>query len=157
MDIFYIKTSKNDYKSQHNSGLYIVEYVAVNFYKLRNSEIRIINKKPEFKYQNDIHFSISHSDNIAAVCFDNRETGFDIEMIKDRNFMPIADKMKFNLKENTLECFYQNWTAYEAEYKLQKAPKCIYTSKLNDEYIFSIASAENTDIQSELKIFSLQA
>ncbi len=156
MDIFYTNIPKSDYKTQHYAGLYLIEYAAKNVYKLENSEIEIINKKPKFKYSNDVHFSISHTKNIVAVCFDDKELGFDIEQLKERDYIQIAKRMKFDLKENTLECFYKNWTLYEAKYKLHQTPIGIYTAKLNNNYIYSIASSQNTDIQSALKIFCLE-
>ena len=78
MNIFYLYidefyTTGKISKYHHEAGRYILEYVAKNFYKIENSELEIVNDKPKFKHSN-IKFSISHSNNIAAVCFDENST-----------------------------------------------------------------------------------
>ncbi len=151
MDIFYIKIKENHFNSGHEAGRYIIEYAAKNFYNIKNAEIEIINKKPKFLYS-DLKFSISHSKEIAAVCFDTNETGFDIEKINPRDYKSIAQRMKFVLEEDTLEAFYKCWTLYEAEYKLQKEAKYTFTSLLEKNYMMSIASADETNIKSNLRI-----
>jgi phosphopantetheinyl transferase len=155
MDLFYINCENfdgNDLKEkQHNAGRYIVSYVAEKIYKLKNSEIEIVNKKPKFKLEN-IHFSISHSNCYAVVAFDKNPVGVDIEKITERDFLAIAKRMKFELKENTLEDFYCCWTLFEAEYKLQDKAKSTLTIDFKDEYKISVASSTATDIEKNLNI-----
>mgnify|MGYP002627568893 CR=1 FL=1 len=148
MDIFYLNIDKTEVETkrerEYRAGRYLVEYAAKNFYSIGNSEIEVINNKPKFKYSN-IHFSISHSYNIASVCFDKYPVGFDIELIKNRNWKPIAKRMNFNIKENSIEEFYKCWTKYEAEFKLQKKPENIISlipkdNAFNGKYAISIAS-----------------
>ncbi len=139
------------HKKQRNAGRYIIEYAAKNFYNIQNSELEIINNKPKFKYS-DIEFSISHSRCIAAVCFDKNPIGLDIEKILPRDYNSIAERMNFILKENSLEEFYRQWTLYEANYKLNREMKNCYSFTFENEYIISIASADETDIKSNLRI-----
>ncbi len=157
MDLIYLNTDNYNFNKPklHNAGRYIVEYMAKNIYNISNSELEIINKKPKFKFS-DINFSISHSKNIAAVCFASSPVGFDIEKIQVRDFTLISKRMNFKTVENTLDEFYRNWTEYEATYKLQLPSKVIYTSKLTDDYVFSIALPIETDIKKELNIIELQ-
>lgn len=156
MDIFYLFLDKSNFKNEkkyfreHFAGRFIVEYAAKNYFQIKNSEIEIINNKPQFKYS-DIKFSISHSNNVAAVCFDKNPVGFDIEFIKQRNYISIAERMKFNLNENSLEEFYKCWTKYEAEYKLQIEAKSFYSGIFIPHYAFSVASSEISDINIKLK------
>lgn len=151
MDLFYTTCKKFDgntlREKQHNAGRYIVEYVANNIYKLENSELELVNKKPRFKYS-DINFSISHCENYAIVVFDNNPVGVDIEKLAPRDFEAIAKRMKFELKENTLGSFYETWTIFEAKYKLQQEAKNVLTIDFMQEYKISVASskAEKIDL-----------
>lgn len=155
MDLFYINCEsfkgKNLKEKQHNAGRYIVTYVAEKIYKLKNNEIEIINKKPKFKFS-DIHFSISHSDCYAIVAFDKNPVGLDMEKITERDFLSIAKRMKFELKEETLNDFYRCWTLFEAKYKLQQEAKSTFTIDFKDEYKISVASSIATDILKDLNI-----
>lgn len=152
MDIFYLFLDKSEFKDEkkylreHKSGRFIVEFAAKNYFQIKNPEIEIVNEKPRFKYS-DIEFSISHSHNIAAVCFDKNPVGFDIEFIKERDFLPLARRMKFEMKENSLEEFYKYWTMYEAEYKLQCKAKSIYNEFFMEKYAISAASSVNENIK----------
>ena len=70
--------------------------------------------KPYFSEIPELHFSISHSEELIAIAFSDSNCGVDIEKIKLREFKRIADRMKFNAE--TLGEFYQEWTKYEATY-----------------------------------------
>lgn len=152
MDLLYLNidnfnfNSENKHQKQHKAGRYIIEYAAKNIYNIENPEIIIINKKPKFKYS-DIQFSISHSNNIAAVCFDKYPLGFDIEHITNRNYIKIAKKLNFKMKENSSEEFYKLWTLYEAEIKLQNKYQYSHTDNFLNNYIFSIVSNNNFSIE----------
>ena len=150
MDLFYTSCHKfegNTLKEkQHNAGRYIVNYVAKNIYKIENSELELVNKKPKFKYSN-YHFSISHCKEYVIVVFDTKPVGTDIEKITQRNFEAIAKRMNFKLKENTIESFYEAWTVFEAKYKLQQEAKSILTIDFMDEYKISVASNNTTEIK----------
>jgi len=64
------------------------------------------------------HFSISHSEDLIAIAFSDSNCGVDIEKIKLREFTKISERMGFEAE--TLGEFYQEWTKYEALYKLGK-------------------------------------
>ncbi len=173
MDLFYLYIKNFDFKSVsephsadgspfeskcsslHEAGRYILEYAAKNFYDIKNTELEIINKKPEFKYSG-IKFNISHSKDIAAVCFDKNPVGFDIEKILPLDYKAIAKRMNFKLKEESLEEFYKFWTMYEAKLKLQNNVNHCISQKLNKEYIFSVVSIEyfNIDRIEEIKFIN---
>ena len=148
MDLYYINCNEFEGETlkqkQHNAGRYIVEYVAKNVLNLENSEIIIENKKPKFKHS-DIKFSISHSDCWAVVGFSNNEIGIDIEKMQDRDYKAIAKRMKFELKEDSLNDFYRCWTIFEAEYKLQQKAKSVKTIDFEKEYKISVASVSLID------------
>ena len=150
MDLFYTTCDKfagdTLREKQHNAGRYLVEYVAKNVYKIENSELEVVNKKPKFKFV-DLHFSISHCHNYAVVVFDKNPVGVDIEKITPRNFEAVAKRMKFELKENTLSAFYEAWTIFEAKYKLQEDANSVLTIDFMDEYKISVASNNTTEIK----------
>lgn len=156
MELFYLLTDKSEFKDKtlHEAGRYVVNYAAKEYYNINNYDMEIINNKPQFK-TNPIKFSISHTKNIAAVCFDSDEVGFDIEIIRKRDFELISKRMKFNTITNTPEEFYENWTKYEAEYKLHFPVKSRYTAKFLDKYFMSIVSNKNKEIEKSLKIIEV--
>ena len=123
MDLYYIsienlnKNKKLAHSLQHDLGCKIVEYAAKNIYDIKNPEIEVVNSKPQFKYSKK-QFSISHSNNIVIAGFDDSPIGVDIEYIKSRDFISIAERMSFNMEEDSLDEFYKLWTQYEAKYKL---------------------------------------
>ena len=156
MDIFYTNSNnfegKNNYYKGHFAARAIIEYCAKNIYNIENPELEIVNNKPKFKYS-DINFSISHSGEIAAVCFDKNPVGFDIEKIKNRNYKSIAKRMNFSLEEDSLEAFYKCWTQYEAAFKLQNEVKYRFSEKLSANYVFSIASIQKINPESIQELF----
>lgn len=93
-----------------------------------------------------MEFSISHCQNYAVVVFNKTLVGIDIEEIAPRDFSAIAKRMKFELKENTLESFYEAWTFYEAKYKLQKGVKNSLTIDFADKYKLTVASSSDKEI-----------
>ena len=115
-------------------GTYFAEFTQrqLRRRKLNDKE----NGKPEFK-SGGIYFSISHSENLLAVCFDEYPCGIDIEFMKDRNLKDISKYYGQEFK--TLENFYKFWTKQEAEYKLgEKAKYCKSLSIKN--YYFTVVS-----------------
>ena len=59
--------------------------------------------------------------------------------------------MNFNCN-NEIE-FYQDWTRFEAEYKLSKDPKSLKFCKL-DDYIMCVVSSQETE---EFNLYTLTA
>ena len=138
MDIFVIKTSRiNEFNQDllkefqkkeisnqktwetHCFTYLMLDKILKSVYKIENREVLFENKKPKLK-SNEKHFSISHSEEYIAIAFSDYKCGIDIEKIKNRDFKKISDRMHFNAK--TLQEFYQEWTRFEAEYKLNKTP-----------------------------------
>lgn len=148
MDIFYTYSDdipkKDMYSLHHLTGRKLLEYCAKNIYKIENPELQIINNKPFFKYSNK-QFSISHSKNIVLVGFSDFPLGVDVEYISKRDYIAIAKRMNFLLKENTLGEFYRCWTLYEAEFKLGCAYSCSKSFKIEGNYMLSVVSANKFD------------
>lgn len=174
MDIFFVNSNifnnteiewiiqnfGNDYKSlkrleEYALSRFVVKSIAENFYKKNNSDIAIKNKKPYF-IDNDLHFSISHSNDIILAAFDSENIGADIEFIKNRNFEKIFDYYKLNPAKKDAETFYRFWTEYEAEFKLQEIPQSKLSVRLLPDYMLSVASNHSFDIKRMLKIYELK-
>jgi hypothetical protein len=155
MEIFFKFVKKPDNKKLHKEGRNIIKLVAKDYYNIENPEVRIKERKPYFKYS-DLKFSISHSRDIVAVCFDENEVGFDIEKIKECDYLEIAKWMRFRLVEKTIEEFFDKWTQFEAKYKLQDITNYIYTQSFLDKYSISVASKETTEIKEKLKIYEIK-
>ena len=86
-------------------------------YGIENREIVFEDKKPML-LDGGKYFSISHSEDLIALAFSDFNCGVDIEKIKLREFVSISERMGF--EANTLGEFYEEWTKYEANYKLGK-------------------------------------
>lgn len=116
---------------------FILDFALKNFYKIKNYEIEIKNKKPVLK-DNKLHFSISHSNDYAIIGFNNFPIGVDIELIKDRDFEKLSGYFGKNIKEK--DEFYKFWTQFEAKYKLQAQGKFFRSFKFMKSYMVSISS-----------------
>ena len=101
----------------HCLSYLLVDRFLDEIYGIKSREIVFENGKP-ILIDGGKHFSISHSEDLIAIAFSDTNCGIDIEKIKLREFKKISDKMKFNAE--TLGEFYQEWTKYEALYKLGK-------------------------------------
>ena len=136
MDIFIIETSnvekvkletlkqfqKKEISDEEKWKVHCLSYLLVDkflqeVYGIQSREIVFEKGKP-ILIDGGKHFSISHSESLIALAFSDSNCGVDIERIKLREFKKIADRMKFNAE--TLGEFYQEWTKYEALYKLGK-------------------------------------
>lgn len=126
---------------EYTIGRYLIKNAAKKFYNL-DSEITVNkNGKPQFK-NNEIYFSLSHSKNIVAACFNKNPCGIDIEFIKSRDLKEISDY--YGQKFDTLDDFYEFWTINEAEYKLGEKAIYKYSCKINNYYL-SVASKQKMD------------
>ena len=150
MEVFYIKINEETVgkcnrielkKLQSLLGRHIVEYVGKSIYKIENTEIVKGDNKPEFKYS-DVKFSISHSNNIIVVVFDEFPVGIDIEIMKDRDFRRLSGHHGITASDK--EGFYRQWTQLEAGIKLQNKKGYVYTEKFENEYMLTVISA-NTE------------
>lgn len=125
-------------KLQSKIGREIINYVMLNVYKIPAPEIVIENNKPKFLNSN-IHFSITHSNKIIAVAFDNFPLGFDIEYMKDRDFKALSKH--YDIKTSDKIEFYKKWTQIEAEIKIQSKTKQMVTEEFENDYMMSLASS----------------
>lgn len=136
MDIFIIEISniekvkletlnkfqKKDFSNEEKRKIHCFSYLLVDkflneIYGIESREIVFEEGKPVL-IDGGKHFSISHSEDLIALAFSDTNCGVDIEKIKLREFKNIAERMKF--EANTLGEFYEEWTKYEALYKLGK-------------------------------------
>ncbi len=136
MEIFIIETSnvekiqietlkkfqKKEIADEDKWNTHCLSYLLVDkfldeVYGIQSREIVFENGKP-ILIDGGKHFSISHSKDLIALAFSDSNCGVDIEKIELREFKKIADRMKFEAE--TLGEFYQEWTKYEALYKLGK-------------------------------------
>lgn len=138
---------------EHLCGLFLVKFIAKHVYNLKNMEIEIKNSKPFFK-NNEIYFSISHSMDIVLVGFNNANIGVDVEYMYPRNFKKIMDRYNKNVANPTKKDFYRFWTLHEAEIKLGKSPKAMFSTYLEDDYALSCVSDDV--LVSSLKIKRLK-
>ena len=113
----------NSFKSQKRIeqfclGRFLINYVLKNYYNIKHPEIVIKNKKPCLKNEK-IYFSLSHSNDIILAAFFDKNIGVDIEWMRDRDFQKLFEYYRINSENKDKETFYQLWTVYEAEIKLQ--------------------------------------
>ena len=155
MKIFYVDTDKylidddflksfgdrkflsEEKERQHCFGRLLVKTTAKDFYKLENSDVEIVNKKPRF-INSKLHFSISHSENIILAAFDENPVGADIEFMKERNFKELFARYNYKGENITKELFYKFWTEYEAGIKLQGSPKIKVTFPFKDNFMITV-------------------
>lgn len=109
-------TDENTWKV-HCLSYLLVDKFLEEVYGIESREIVFEDGKP-ILIDGGKHFSISHSEDLIAIAFSDSNCGIDIEKIKLREFKKIAERMKFEAE--TLGEFYEEWTKYEAIYKLGK-------------------------------------
>lgn len=135
---------------EHLCGLYLIKYVAKYYYDVKNPEIEYQNGKPFFKSR-EICFSISHSNNIVLVAFNNRNIGVDVEYMRPRDYQKIMKRYDCMDENITKEGFYRFWTLHEAEIKLGSKVKSSYSAMLEDAYMITCVSDDvlvtNADIK----------
>lgn len=113
---------KKDISDEEKLKVHCLSYLLVDkfleeVYGIKSREIVFEDGKP-ILIDGGKHFSISHSEDLIAIAFSDSNCGVDIEKIKLREFKKIAERMKFEAE--TLGEFYEEWTKYEAKYKLGK-------------------------------------
>ncbi len=138
-------------EKQHLLGRYLIAKAGKDFFKIENTELKIINNKPRFKYSN-IQFSISHSQNIVLAAFDKNPVGVDIEFMKQRNFYEILKRYNFKNPNASKEQFYEFWTEYEAGIKLQGTPQTKISFTFLNNFMLTVAG----NFEKEFKIFELK-
>lgn len=113
---------KKDFSDENKRKIHCLAYLLVDkfleeVYGIESREIIFEDGKPVL-IDGGKHFSISHSEDLIAIAFSDTNCGVDIEKIKLREFGKISERMNFEAE--TLGEFYQEWTKYEALYKLGK-------------------------------------
>lgn len=101
----------------HCLSYLLVDKFLEEVYGIESREVVFDDGKP-ILIDGGKHFSISHSEDLIAIAFSDSNCGVDIEKIKLREFTKISERMGFEAE--TLGEFYQEWTKYEALYKLGK-------------------------------------
>ena len=144
------KFSSLEKEKQHCYGRFLVEKVAREIFEIEKTEIEIVNKKPRFKFA-EINFSISHSENIILVAFDQNPIGADIEIMKDRNFKELFARYNYKGENISKELFYKFWTEYEAGIKLQGTPKTKINFPLFNNFMVTVAG----NFEDKYEIFEL--
>ena len=127
--------------NEHCFSYLMVDRILREVYHIEDRTVIFENGKPLLK-SGGKHFSISHSNKYAALVFSDYDCGIDIEEIKPREFAKISERMNFNAK--TLEEFYNQWTKYEADYKLSNPCKTYKTFRL-DDYILTVVGENPND------------
>lgn len=160
MEIYYLKKSEflksvtpeslekfsdgREYQSrekylEHLCGIFLTKFIAKHIYDVKNLEIEYRNKKPFFK-SNEIFFSISHSNDIVLIAFNNRNIGVDVEFMCKRNYKAIMNRYEQTNQNPSRQEFYRFWTFHEAEIKLNKPIKSVFSTMLNDDYMLTCVS-----------------
>ncbi len=122
---------------EHTFAYYSLNKILKEKFNVKNTKIEYINKKPVL-VSKEKYFSLSHSKEYIAIAISDYNCGIDIEKIKERNYRAIAKRMKFNC--DTPEDFYKEWTKFEAEYKLNEAPKSVFEYKHGNYIITAVSS-----------------
>ena len=105
-------------------------------YKINDRTIIFEKAKPVLKNK-EKYFSLSHSSEKIAIAFSDYNCGIDIEKAKAREYRAISKRMKFNC--NNLEDFYQEWTNFEASYKLNDEIKSHYYCSIDDYALTAVS------------------
>ena len=153
MKVFFLKKEEflpydkkflygNLYKSEKRNiefalSRFLLDYVLKNVYHIEKYEIETVNNKPKLK-NNSLCFNISHSKEIVLIGFSTSEIGVDVELIKEKNLEKFSKY--FNKDFPNLISFFDFWTKYEAEIKLQNKVKCFKSLILEDNYYLTLAS-----------------
>ena len=136
---------KKDFSDEKRCKVHCLAYLLVDkfleeVYGIDSREIIFENGKPVL-IDGGKHFSISHSEDLIAIAFSDSNCGVDIEKIKLREFASIAERMGF--EANTLGEFYEEWTKYEATYKLGKEVEYGSVACFDlDDYILTAVSED---------------
>lgn len=126
---------------EHILGLFLTKFIAKHIYGVKNLNIEYVKNKPKFM-NGGISFSISHSKNIVLVAFNNANIGVDIEFMQERDYKKIMQRYKQDTENPTKEDFYRFWTLHEAEIKLGKQIRSLYSTFLEKEYMISCVSSD---------------
>lgn len=136
---------KKDISDEKKWRVHCLSYLLVDkflkeYYGIENTQLAFEDGKPML-LDGCKYFSISHSEDFIALAFSDSNCGVDIEKIKLREFASIAERMGF--EANTLGEFYEEWTKYEATYKLGKEVEYGSVACFDlDDYILTAVSED---------------
>ena len=125
---------------EHCFAYYMLNQILHTKYNINNYTLEFIGNKP-YLANREKYISISHSHEYIAICISDCDCGIDIELNKDRNYERIAKHMNFSCKN--LQEFYEQWTKYEAVYKLNKQPESFKTYNIDNYTITAVSSNIN--------------
>lgn len=135
---------------EHLCGIFLTKFIAKHIYDIKNLDIEYRNGKPFFQ-SNKIFFSISHSNDIVLVAFNNKDIGVDVEYMCPRNYSAIMERYKQNNTNPARKEFYRFWTFHEAEIKLNKKIKSVFSTMLNDDYMLTCVSSDTLIVNCNIK------
>lgn len=135
-------------KKEHCFSYLMADRILKEVYGIENRDIEFINGKP-YLQSREKYFSISHSREYILIGFSDNECGVDIEQIRERDYVSIAERMNFNA--SNLEEFYSEWTRYEAEYKLGGRGK--YKSIMQNSFENYMITAVSEKFQERFEIY----
>lgn len=132
--------SCEDKYNEHVLGLFLTKFVAKHIYGLRDLNIEMRGKKPFF-ISGSRYFSISHSNDIVLVAFNNANIGADVEYMCQRNYKGIMNRYGKTTDNPTRKEFYRFWTVHEAEIKLGDEVRSLFSTFFEQDYIVSCVSS----------------
>lgn len=126
-----------DKYTEHLCGLYMVNFIAKNYFNIDDPKIVYDNDKPYF-VNSDLKFSLSHSNDIIAVVFSKDNVGIDVEFMKPRDITKFSNRYIKNFRD--ISSLYSFWTNYEAVYKLGNSSVSKYSTIIDDKYFLTCVS-----------------
>lgn len=135
-------------QTEHCLSYLMTDKILKGVYRIEKRDLEFVNGKPYLKTREKF-FSISNSGEYIVLAFSDGECGVDIEEMKERDFVSISKRMKFN--SETSEDFYSEWTTYEAEYKLGSK----YKSKKQMKTENYMITAVSENIQETFEVYIL--
>lgn len=141
---------------EYATGRFLLKFILKTKYGIDNPQILIKNKKPCISLP-EPNFSLTHSHGYVMAVFDNANLGIDLELMKQRDFEKLFKHYNLNPDQRDKKTFYQLWTQYEAEIKLQQKPASVFSALFKKDYCFCVCSSADLDISSRLKIYELKS
>ena len=129
--------SNEDRLNQHCQAYYLLDRILRDNYRIEDREIAFDGTRPYLKSLKK-YFSLSHSADYIALAFSDTPCGVDLEKNKKRDYVALAKRLKFDVKNEG--AFYIAWTKYEAEYKMGMKSQSIKTYVLDGYYLTAVSS-----------------
>lgn len=128
------QTEEHKYRTEHSAGLHLLSTALADYCGIHISEENLpdairtgAHGKPELTSYPNIHFNISHCENIAVCALSRHEIGIDVEKIRPFRDSVIrkaltADEQNFLRQMSTddrshWEWFFRLWTLKESRIK----------------------------------------